>query len=381
MANKMFNKEELADMPTAKEAAPEPVDNILSMVDSGMALMMAPDKFEQMQRIAKVYAASDLVPKQFQGKIGNVVIAMNLAQRLGVDLFMLMQNMYVVHGRPGFEAKLMIALVNSRGPFTGPIQWRSQKNKAGKIVSMTAFAKHKQTGEVCEATVDVDMVTSFGWDKEKKGKSGWSEPSKWVQMPEQMYCYRSAAFLVRKYCPEVLLGLQTTDELEDAVVSAPDTSMRFKTVGEAAVYAASIGIPDEDLASMVTDCEMTKSPKTHTPEKLDHLAVLIDQWAPEQIKMEDPLPAPTEEPKAPEGKIHVVDETKPAPKKRRSKNSNVDEEEINELRMLGRESGKAEDDEALRVFAENVICSGLEHVGQLTHGEYKDVVAKLTGGE
>ena len=82
------------------------------------------DRFNHVQRIAKVFAESNLVPEQYRGKVADCIIAAQMAFRLQVDPFMFMQNTYVVHGRPGMEAKLAIALVNERGPFEGPIQWR-----------------------------------------------------------------------------------------------------------------------------------------------------------------------------------------------------------------------------------------------------------------
>ena len=51
------------------------------------------------------------------------------------------------------------------------------------------------------------MVKGEGW----LDKSG----SKWKTMPEQMFTYRAASFFARKYCPDVLMGLQTVEEVRD----------------------------------------------------------------------------------------------------------------------------------------------------------------------
>ncbi|HCD31632.1 MAG TPA: hypothetical protein DER01_04445 [Phycisphaerales bacterium] len=181
-------------------------DNQLSVVHSDASLMMDPRVFEHMQRVCKVYANSDVVPKQFAGNLANCMIAYELAYRMRVNVFMLMQSMYVVSGKPGLEAKMAIALVNQRGPFRGPIQFQVDRDNSGNPVSCTAYAVHK-SGERCETTVTWDVVIKEGWDK----KPG----SKWKTMPEQMFKYRSAAWLARTYCPEVLMGMHTDDELED----------------------------------------------------------------------------------------------------------------------------------------------------------------------
>ena len=48
-------------------------------------------------------------------------------------------------------------------------------------------------------------------------KEGWSTKpgSKWLTMSEQMLAYRAGSFFARAYCPEVLLGVQTIDEIQD----------------------------------------------------------------------------------------------------------------------------------------------------------------------
>ena len=68
-------------------------------------------KFEHCQRVARMLAESSMVPKDFKNDIGNCMIALNYADRLDVDVFMLMQTMYVIVGRPAIEAKMVIALI------------------------------------------------------------------------------------------------------------------------------------------------------------------------------------------------------------------------------------------------------------------------------
>jgi hypothetical protein len=174
---------------------------------SSFASYLDTAKFQQIQRVAGMFAASDIVPEHYRGKIANCALAIHMATRLEMDPMMFMQNSYVVHGKPGIQAVVAIALVNSRGPFTGPIQWRFEGTIKDKNRQCTAYAKHKVTGEVCESTVTWAMVDAEGWNK----KAG----SKWLTLPDLMFQYRSASFLARTYCPEVILGLPTAEELQD----------------------------------------------------------------------------------------------------------------------------------------------------------------------
>lgn len=188
-----------------QEAAPPP--RLLTNDDSAFANLLDTAKFEHMWRVSKMYAASRIVPQHFQDSPENCFIAIQMAVRLGVDPFMFMQKTFVVGGKPGMEAQLAIALVNSRGPFKGAIQWKMEGEGMGR--QATAYAVHRETGEVCECTVSMKVAEAEGW----LGKSG----SKWRTMPEQMLRYRSAAWLARLYAPECLMGMQTSDELDDVV--------------------------------------------------------------------------------------------------------------------------------------------------------------------
>lgn len=164
-------------------------------------------KFMQIQRVAAMFAASDMVPVHYRNKTANCALAIHMATRLEMDPMMFMQNSYVISGKPGLQAVVAIALVNSRGPFTGPIQWKFAGTIKDKNRQCTAYATHKVTKEVCETTVTWAMVEAEGWNK----KAG----SKWLTLPDLMFQYRSGSFLARLYCPETILGLPTKEELED----------------------------------------------------------------------------------------------------------------------------------------------------------------------
>lgn len=184
-------------------------DSLVVHDTSEFSTLLDTARFNQTWRVAKLFAASKLVPAHFQNQPESVFVMLQMAFRLQIDPMMTLQNTYMVHGRPGMESKLIIALVNSRGPFTGPIQWRMEGQGAAR--KCTAYATHRATNALCEATVTWEMVEAEGWSK----KDG----SKWKTMPDLMFRYRSAAFLARLYCPEVIMGMTTSDELEDLAAS------------------------------------------------------------------------------------------------------------------------------------------------------------------
>ena len=163
--------------------------------------------FELQLRKAKVFAASTLVPTQYRNNLPDCVIAMNMANRIGADVLQVMQNLYIVQGKPGWSAQFLIATFNQSGKFSAMrFEWQGQQGS--KEWGCRAYATEKATGFVIRgAWVTWKMAESEGWAK----KNG----SKWLTMPELMMQYRAAAFLVRAYAPEIAMGLQTAEEIAD----------------------------------------------------------------------------------------------------------------------------------------------------------------------
>ena len=168
------------------------------------------DSFALLQRGGTLLAASSLVPKEYQGNVPNCVIALNMAQRIGADPLMVMQNLHIVHGRPGWSAQFLIATFNQCGRFTAlRYEWFGE---AGTDAwGCRAWAIEKSTGEkLTGSAITIALAKSEQW----LDRAG----SKWKTMPEQMLMYRSAAWFVRAYAPEIAMGLQTTDEIHDTVI-------------------------------------------------------------------------------------------------------------------------------------------------------------------
>ncbi|CAB4156228.1 RecT family [uncultured Caudovirales phage] len=181
--------------------------------------------FEMLQRQAKMFSASTLVPKDFQGNIANCAIAINIAKRLGTDPFMTIQNVDIIHGRPSFRATFLIAMVNSAGRFE-PLQFKMEGEEGKPSRSCVAWTKSKPEGTPLEGPkITLEMAKAEGWST----KNG----SKWQTMPELMLRYRAAAFFARLYAPDITLGMMTAEEVTDTVerdVTPRAESSLFKTL-------------------------------------------------------------------------------------------------------------------------------------------------------
>ena len=162
--------------------------------------------FESAQRMALALVSSNIVPEQYRGKdnIGNAIVALEMAQRIGASPLAVMQNLNIIHGRPSWSSTFIIAALNSCGRFA-PV--RFEVTGDGDDRSCIAWTTDK-TGERLEGPpASIAMAKAEGW----YAKNG----SKWKTMPELMLRYRAAAFFGRLYAPDVLNGMHATEEVED----------------------------------------------------------------------------------------------------------------------------------------------------------------------
>lgn len=219
--------------------------------------------FELMQRISKAFAASDLVPPQYQGNIPNCMIALDMAKRIGANPLLVMQNLYIVHGTPGWSSKFLIATVNTCGRFSAlRYEWKGTPGAAD--YGCRAWAVEKETGERLDGIwVTWAMVKAEGWSS-KKG-------SKWLTMPDQMFLYRAAAFWQRVYAPDLAMGLQTAEEVKDVFEAGKGRDGTFSVTLDDLANAGRIGSesqniePEDDEANPVDEEQVNTETGEITP--------------------------------------------------------------------------------------------------------------------
>ena len=160
-------------------------------------------------RAANVLAKSTLVPKEYQGNVANCMIALNMANRMGADPLMVMQNLYIVHGKPGWSSQFLISTFNTSGKFSA-LRYEWVGEEGTDSWGCRAWAIEKATGEkLVGSTVTIGLAKKEGW----YNKTG----SKWQTMPEQMLMYRAASWFIRAYAPELAMGMHTAEEIYDTI--------------------------------------------------------------------------------------------------------------------------------------------------------------------
>ncbi len=177
--------------------------------ENGAVVVAQPNGYEHCLELSRIYSKSGLVPQSYQDKPQDCFVAISMAQRMDLDPLFVMQNLYVVKGKPSWAGQACIALINGCGRFkdvhhvyTGE---KGTENRGCRVV-----ATRVSNGEVVEGP-DVTLAMAKA--------EGWTSNSKWRNMPELMLAYRSSAFFARVYCPEALMGIQMADEVEDVAKS------------------------------------------------------------------------------------------------------------------------------------------------------------------
>ena len=163
------------------------------------------DAFNQMLRVSQMLSQSSLVPQNYQGKPQDCFIAVEMAARMNTSPIFIMQNLYVVKGKPSWAGQACMAMINACGKFANVRHvYTGTKGEAdrGCYVAATRLSDGE---EVTGTEVTIAMAQA----------EGWTSNSKWRNMPEQMLGYRAASFFARMYCPEALMGLQTQEEVID----------------------------------------------------------------------------------------------------------------------------------------------------------------------
>lgn len=170
-------------------------------------------QFALVQRRGQMLAASTIVPDTFKGNTANCVIALELSTRMGASPLMVMQNLYIVHGNPTFSSKFLIAAINASGRFS-PLRYEFDGKEGTEAYRCRCFAYEAADKEHKDPLlgdwISMSMAKKEGW----LTKSG----SKWQSMPNQMLRYRAAAFWQRVYCPEITMGLMSSEELQDTYI-------------------------------------------------------------------------------------------------------------------------------------------------------------------
>ena len=182
---------------------------------------------DQAMQYAKLISDSDLAPKDYRGKPGNVLIAMQFGAEIGLKPMQAIQNIAVINGRPCVWGDAMIAIVQNH-PMCEYI-------KEGSEPDGTTYCTVKRKNEEEEYTI------RFSKEDAKKANL-LGKPGPWTQYPQRMMQMRARAFALRDKFSDVLKGLSIAEEVQDYVIETKEIKTADK-LNKLLVKTAPISAP------------------------------------------------------------------------------------------------------------------------------------------
>lgn len=177
--------------------------------NTSLSVFSDAQNFETALRMADCLAKSTVVPREYQGNTGNCMIAIEMASRINTSPMMVMQNLYIVNGRPAWSSQWIISMINSSRRYKTELQYEFGYDQADGGLSCRAWAEDYSGHKVYGPKISMNMAHAEGW----VNKNG----SKWKTMPEVMIQYRAASFFGRMNCPDMIMGIYSQDEVLDMV--------------------------------------------------------------------------------------------------------------------------------------------------------------------
>lgn len=167
--------------------------------------------------MAQVLAKSTMVPQSYQGNPSNCLIALEQAARMNCSPLMVMQQLYVVKGKPSWSGQACSMIVNGCGLFSDvELIYVGKKGSDDWGAYVSAVRKENDT-KVIGPTVDMAMAKA----------EGWTSNTKWKSMPELMLGYRAYAFFARLHCPNALSGFTVEGEIDDTEASKKKSTVNM----------------------------------------------------------------------------------------------------------------------------------------------------------
>lgn len=167
--------------------------------ESPTAFNLTPRNLQEALQLAEVLSQSEYVPKDYRGKPGNILVAVQWGHEIGLKPLQAMQNLAVINGRPTLWGDALVALVRNSPLCEYIIE---TTDAAG-----TAFCQVKRRGEP-------EQVRSFS-DADAKTAGLLGKDGPWKSNPKRMKQMRARAFALRDVFADVLKGMQMAEEIMD----------------------------------------------------------------------------------------------------------------------------------------------------------------------
>lgn len=173
----------------------------MNAITQTRAPVLTPTTFEQLVTFADIAAASEFVPKDFRGRPGNIMLAVQMGSELGLSPMQSLQSIAVINGRPGVWGDGLIGLCR-QSPLCEDIIERIDGE--GDAREAVCIAKRRGSAPVEGRFSVSDAKRAQLWGKDI-----------WAKYPDRMLRSRARSYALRDAFPDVLRGLKMGEELID----------------------------------------------------------------------------------------------------------------------------------------------------------------------
>ncbi len=163
----------------------------------------APRNLTEAIEFAKLIADSGMVPKDYIGRPGAIVVALQMGMEVGLQPMQALQSIAVINGRPSIWGDGALAIIKAHPDFAGieedDIETIKKNNRAVCVL--------KRRGQK-----DVRMT----FDQNDAQTAGlWKKAGPWTTAPFRMMQMRARSFAMRDQFPDALKGIVTAEEAQD----------------------------------------------------------------------------------------------------------------------------------------------------------------------
>ena len=201
---------------------------------------MVPKNMEEAAKWADYLSKSQLVPKDFQGKPRDILIAMQMGAELNLPALQAIQGIAVINGRPSIWGDLLVALVQIHADF----EYKKEYFE-GEKEELTAVCEVKRKDwpvHISKFSVE-DAKTAKLWTR--------SPPSPWALYPKRMLQTRARSFGLRDCFADILKGLYIAEEVSDYPVTEKDITPAQKAISVSEVELSETEKKAADIRSKI----------------------------------------------------------------------------------------------------------------------------------
>jgi hypothetical protein len=173
--------------------------NVLAKPSAGFALQ--PASLNEAMEMANMLSGSQMVPKCYQNRPQDTLVAMMMGSELGLNPIQALQNIAVINGKPAIYGDALLALVQNHPKFGGHEESFDEQ-------TMTATCMVWRKGEQKAHTV------TFSRADAEMAKL-WGKQGPWQQYPKRMLMWRARGYALRDKFADALGGLITVEEAQD----------------------------------------------------------------------------------------------------------------------------------------------------------------------